>query len=131
VDTSAWYARADPRDGAHARAIAGFASLAAAGRLMVLSNHIVAETYVLLRKRRGVEAALGFLRALGRSPAIHKIHVPESWETEAEELLAKYRAHVLSYVDATSMVVMQRLGMRDALSFDLDFSIAGFNLLHH
>ena len=57
------------------------------------------------------------------------MQVPEDWEAEAELLLAQYHDQRFSYVDATSFVTMRHLGLREALTFDSDFVIAGFTLV--
>ena len=96
---------------------------------MVITNYVVAETYTLLRYRRGAFVSLEFLRRIKATPTIHKVLVPEAWEEEAEELLARYRDQAFSYVDATSFVVMRKLGLREVLTFDADFSVGGFTVL--
>jgi len=129
VDTSAWDAVANDRDGNHHVAVRRFRSLTDTGRRIVTTNDVVGETFTLLRSRVGFDPAWAFLRRMNRSTLIRRIYVPESWEEDVERLLAQYDDHVVSYVDATSFVTMRRLGIQDAFSFDRDFLIAGFTLL--
>ena len=100
--------------------------MAAAGRNLVTTNHVIAETYTRLRHRLGFSRAQQFLRDCRQSSKLHRVYVPEEWEQAAELLLEQYRDHVFSYVDATSFITMQRLGIDEAFAFDQDFVIAGF-----
>lgn len=129
VDTSGWYAAAVERDENHATARRLFGECATERRPVVVTNYIVAEAYTLFRIRRGAELALRFLREVKASRTIQRFRVDEAWEVAAEELLAKYRDHRLSYVDATSFVAIRQLGVRDVLTFDTDFAVAGFRVL--
>lgn len=129
VDTSGWYALLVERDRNHPAAARRFTALAQARRPLTVTNYVAAETYTLLRVRRGAAAALGFLRRLRSTPTVDLVRVEEAWEQAAEQFLAKYREHELSYVDATSFVTMRELGVSDAMTFDTDFAIAGFQVL--
>ncbi|MDE3075618.1 MAG: type II toxin-antitoxin system VapC family toxin [Chloroflexota bacterium] len=129
VDTSGWYALLVERDQNHRAAARQFQALGAERRPLVVTNYVAAETYTLLRVRRGAEAALGFLRRLRATQTVHKVRVEEEWERAAEELLEKYRDHELSYVDATSFVAMRKLALSEVMSFDGDFATAGFRIL--
>jgi predicted nucleic acid-binding protein len=128
-DTSAWYALLSASDSAHDDALRRFNRLAAARRQIVTTNYVVGEAYTLLRNRLGSYAALGFLGHVRSDPFVRRIQVSESWEVEAERLLAQYHDQPFSYVDATSFIAMRQLGIQEALAFDRDFVIAGFTLL--
>jgi uncharacterized protein len=128
-DTSAWYALLSASDTEHEAALRRFNRLAAARRQIVTTNYVVGEAYTLLRGRLGSHAALSFLGQVRSDPFVRRVQVLESWEEEAERLLAQYHDQVFSYVDATSFVAMRHLGIQEALAFDRDFVIAGFTLL--
>ena len=129
VDTSAWYALADAGDTYHAEASRRVRRLIDAGRTLVVSNHVVAETYTLLRVRLGSTAAIEFLHRIRVSAYTRRIFVPEAWEPEVEALLAGHADQDLSYVDGTSVVVMRHARIREALAFDQHFAVLGFVLL--
>ena len=57
------------------------------------------------------------------------VRVTEADEAAALALIARYRDKDFSLTDATSFVVMDRLGLRHALSFDSDFRQYGLILL--
>ncbi|MBI4320918.1 MAG: PIN domain-containing protein [Chloroflexi bacterium] len=129
VDTSAWYALADAGDTYHAPAARLMRRLLDTPRTLVVSNHVVGETYTLLRVRLGPTVATEFLQRLRGSARTRRVFVPEPWELEAEDLLAKYADQDLSYVDATTFVVMHHLAIKEALAFDHHFVVLGFVLI--
>lgn len=129
VDTSAWYALADAGDTYHSQASRCIQRLVDERRPLLTTNHIASETYTLLRVRLGFAVAQEFVRRTRSSPLTERVFVPEEWEEAAERLLTQYRDHPFSYVDATSFVAMQRLGLQQALAFDHHFAILGFALV--
>jgi predicted nucleic acid-binding protein len=127
-DTSAWYALLSSSDTQHTTARRLFRRLASSNRTVIATNHVVSETYTLLRGRLGSRVALRFLEQVQVDPFVRRVQVSTSWEDEAEQLLAQYHDQRFSYVDATSFVTMRHLGVREALTFDSDFVIAGFTI---
>jgi uncharacterized protein len=126
VDSSGWYAMIDADDRHHPAAVRQIRRLTQRRRLLISTNHVIGETYTLLRKRLGFRLAQAFLQYVRTDPSIQRMFVPEEWENEAERLLAQYGDQVFSYVDAVSFVTMRRLRIQEALAFDHDFLIAGF-----
>jgi predicted nucleic acid-binding protein len=129
VDTSAWYALTDADDDKHGQAVRLLERLLGQRRMLLTTNHVVAETYTLLRSRLGFPLAGRFLRTTRNSAYTQRIVVSESWEEAAEDLLRRYADQDFSYADATSFVTMQRLGIQDAFAFDHHFLILGFTLV--
>jgi len=129
VDTSAWYALADGGDSHHVEAERLARPLLGERIRLVTTNHIVAETYTLLRVRLGFAAALDFLGRVQSSLTVERVHVPEGWEQAAEEMLTGYADQDFSYVEAISFISMRRLGLTWAFAFDRHFAIAGFRLV--
>ncbi len=84
------------------------------------------ETWTFLRRRVGHHIGLRFLSIVEGSARVTLIHVDEESEQEAWAWLRRHDERVYSFVDATSFVVMRRLGIPEALAFDGDFSAAGF-----
>ena len=129
VDTAAWYAFIDGDYADHRPADRCFRRLTRQGQPLATSNHVVGETYTLCRRRLGAHLAREFLRRLHISGATQRIFVQEAWEREAEDLLVQYEDQDFSYVDATSFVVMRRIGLREAFTFDHHFQVLGFNVI--
>ncbi len=129
VDTSAWYALADTFDINHALAAGSFPGLVARYREILSTNHVIGETYTLIRSRLGRAAAWQFLRSTRRSPSFRGIFVSEGQEEEAYSLLERYSDQAFSFVDATSFIVMKDQGISIGFAFDRHFAAAGFTVL--
>ena len=129
MDTSGWYALTDTRDRGHAVAARRFRRATGDRRQVVTTNYVVGESYTLIMGRLGPRTAQAFLGRIRSSLILQRVHVVDEWEDEAERLLVQYHDQRFSYVDATSFVIMRRLGIREVLAFDSDFVIAGFTLL--
>jgi uncharacterized protein len=123
VDTGAWFALAVRNDPDHAAAIA---LLETNREPLVTTDYIVAETATLLRMRdktiRGhrlaVRIATSILR--GESATLEKVREEELRRTL--DVFRTYRDHLFSFVDCTSFVVMERLGITQAFAFDRHFN---------
>ncbi len=118
VDSSALVALADRDDTSHAAAVAVYQELVAAGYRLFTTSYVVAETYELLRTGLGVAVARQWLR----ESRIAVYHVTEADEAQAKRMLLAERGRPdLSLTDATSLVVMERLGVSDAFAVDQHF----------
>jgi len=129
IDTSAWVALADTDDSNHKKAAGNYPSILSEFGRMVTSNLVIGETYILLLKELGHNAAFAFLEKIRTSPRIVRVYSTELIETEAEALLRKYDDHDFSYTDAVSFVIMKRQKLKKAFSFDKHFLNAGFEVL--
>jgi uncharacterized protein len=126
VDTGAWFALQVSDDRWHREATETLRTALTRGHTLVTTNLVVGETYTLLRRTQGHEAAFRFIETLDRSPRLMPIHVDEDLERETFALLRRYRDQAFSFVDGASFVVMQRRRIRRALAFDAHFATAGF-----
>ena len=95
------------------------------------TNAVVIETYALLlnRMRQGRRKAIGFLEALASS----KVQVERCTEEDEVAAISLVRAHTdksYSLCDALSFVVMERLGVTEAISYDADFRSYGRFVIH-
>jgi len=123
ADTSFWFALQERRDGHHGEA----SSLAHSGRgRVVTSNHVIGETWTLLRRRSSHRAAAGFLDRVHALPRMEALFVDDEIEKDAWRWLRRHDERPYSFVDATSFALMRRHRIREALAFDGDFSAAGF-----
>jgi predicted nucleic acid-binding protein len=121
VDTSVWYAAADKSDLSNARAKA----VLSVGELLVTSDHVLIETWTLIRNRLGRRAAKRFWEGL-RSGAARIESVVAADLDAAWEIGKSYRDQDFSIVDRTSFAMMRRLGIERAASLDDDFVIFRF-----
>ena len=121
VDTSVWYAAADSSDINNARAQA----ILAAGEALITSDHVLVETWILLRHRIGRHAAERFWDGLRSGVAVVELVGAADLEA-AWQMGISYRDQDFSVVDRTSFAVMRRLGIDRAASFDNDFAVFRF-----
>jgi predicted nucleic acid-binding protein len=121
VDTSVWYAAADSSDRSNARATA----ILAAGEPLVTSDHVLVETWILLRHRLHRKAAERFWEALRHGVAVIECVGPADLEA-AWQIGVSFPDQDFSFVDRTSFAVMRRLGIERAASFDDHFAIFRF-----
>lgn len=121
VDTSIWYAAADRGDRRNADAKA----ILTAEDELITSDHVLVETWILLRWRLGREAAERFWDSLRTGgPGVEPVGAADL-ET-AWAIGEAWRDQDFSIVDRTSFAVMQRLGVFRAAALDADFSIYRF-----
>lgn len=121
VDSSIWYAAADSSDKGNTRAKA----ILAAGETLITTDHVLVETWALLRHRVHRRAADSFWEALRSGVAV--IEPAGAADLEAAwQIGVSYRDQDFSIVDRTSFAVMRRLGIDRAASFDADFAIFRF-----
>jgi predicted nucleic acid-binding protein len=121
VDTSVWYAAADKSEASNSRAKA----ILSDGEPLVTSDHVLIETWTLIRHRLGRRAAERFWEGLRSGVATVESVGGADLET-AWEIGKSYRDQDFSIVDRTSFAVMQRLGLERAASLDDDFAIFRF-----
>jgi len=126
IDTSAWYPLIVARHPDHARLGSALRALIRNHRRLVTTNLVVAETHALLLRRVGRTTALTFLQTVGESP---NVVVRSSRELEAaaeRDWLTRYDDQDFSFADGVSFAVMTERGIRDALTLDHHFVVAGF-----
>ena len=111
VDTSAWIAISDAGDKYHSPARAAYTALLKERRTLVTTNLVIAETYILIRRRGGHSQAMRWLQSVNGSPRLRKVNSDAGLEARAVALLAKYVDQDYSYTDAVSFVVIE--GGRD------------------
>lgn len=124
VDTSAWYAAADVDDAGHVRASRRLEEFA--GELLT-SDHVLVETWFLAARRLGFSVAEQLVNGIRMGIA----RVEPAIVADLESAAGIGQSSVdqqFSLVDRTSWAIMHRLGIRDAVSFDADFSIYRFGL---
>ena len=84
------------------------------------------ETYTLIRvrARNGRELALGFLEDIQDGLCdVERVRPVD--ETRAIDLLKRFADKKYSFCDALSFVIMEQLGITEALAFDDDFRSYG------
>jgi predicted nucleic acid-binding protein len=95
---------------------------------VVTTNHVIAETVTLVRKKAGPDPQVRHALAVetgqqmlaGTFGQVHRVTVEE--EHAALAYLAKHQDQTYSFVDCLSFVVMERLGIREAFTCDRHFT---------
>ncbi len=129
VDTGPLVARTYRPDPRHRESVETFRRISERTvpyRLLFTSNYVVDETLTRLLYEAGHPASVQGLRLLRGSTVLRIVRVTEDDERRADEVFAKYADQRISYTDCTSKVVMERLGIDTAFSFDRDFETMGF-----
>jgi predicted nucleic acid-binding protein len=130
LDTSGWLAAISERESLHEQSLSLYREVLSTGRGFVTTNLVVAEMLVLLMRYRGTEAGLRLLDALQQDPAHEIRYVTRELERLAlDRWLRPYADHMLSLTDAISFEVMRTERIKEALTLDNHFRIAGFRIL--
>jgi len=124
VDAGGWLALLDGDDTNHRAAIAIQHALTTHRSQLFITNFLVDETYTLIRSRLNHRLAVRFLDNIYAS-SVTRIRIIPDDEARAEEILRRYGDKKFSYTDATSFVVIARLHIEAAFTFDKNFSEYG------
>jgi uncharacterized protein len=126
VDASGFFALLCAEDRSHERARALFAEADAERWQLVTTNAVVIETHALLiaRLRDGRRHGIEFLDRMSRT-AFRVERIRAGDEQRAIALLKRHKDKAYSLCDALSFVVMERLRLKEAISFDRHFKEYG------
>ena len=123
LDTGFLFALVSTKDDHHARVVEAFQTFkdVRLSDQLLTTNHVVAETITLARRIGHEEASKLGDRLYGEKLA--RIH----WTTPDEERTAfdyfkRHSDQAYSFVDCLSFVVMEKLGIHEALAVDSDFT---------
>ncbi|RLC64136.1 MAG: VapC toxin family PIN domain ribonuclease [Chloroflexota bacterium] len=122
VDSSAWFALKDTKDPHHDMAIQFLTAFT--GKLLT-TNFVIDETITLTLYRLGYPVARELGEELWAGKYANVIYVSKSDQHAAWELFKKYDDKGFSFTDCTSFVVMERLGLLYAFTFDEHFEQTG------
>lgn len=129
IDTGAWIALALRRDPLHDRAVDLWEALQSTGARLHTSVPVILETFTFLDRNTVRDVALAWKDSLSRVADLRTLTV-ELDDLQRSWLYFQRRdLHKLSAVDATSFVLMERVGIRTAFAFDHHFAMAGFRLV--
>lgn len=124
VDTGAFLGLLVPKDRSHPKAKPLFEQAARERWHLVTSNIVVIETYAVLLIRASRKDAITFLDVvLNDGYSIERVRRDD--EEKAIALVRSHEDKTYSLCDALSFVVMERLGLQEAMAFDSDFRSYG------
>ena len=127
ADTSALLALLSTTDENHARAKRAFAHLRARQALLLSTSYVLVETYALVGRRLGLDAARSFRADF--APLIDVVWIDETLHNAGLDLLFNRRKRMLSLVDAVSFIVMRRRLVAEAFAIDPHFDQEGFSVV--
>jgi len=118
VDTSAWFASVVPSDAHHHAASLWVEQNTQA---LITTDYVIDETLTLLRTRREAQraTALGeafFSHTLATIYYLTEEEIRQTWQT-----FRKFADKDWSFTDCSSKVVIEKLKLTDAFSFDRHF----------
>ena len=128
VDTGAFLARYLKRDQFFENAQNQWASIRKEAIPLVTTNLILVETATLLSRRTGPDVAVAKVRSIYQSRSFMIHSSAKEDELAGLDLISQFRGQDISLTDGISFVVMRKLGITRAFSFDHHFLIAGFEL---
>jgi predicted nucleic acid-binding protein len=129
VDTSGLYALVDRKDAHHPAARSVVERLVRAGRRLLATDYVVAETVNLANARSGARVAIRVLDLLEQSAGIRIEWIGTARFDATKTFFRKHADHAYSFTDCTSFVVMRELKLTQALTSDRHFTQAGFEAL--
>jgi predicted nucleic acid-binding protein len=131
VDTGLWIALISADDEHHDEADDHIEDAVARRVTLVTTNLVVAEVQRFLLFRAGPVAARAAIERIDASDRVTVVFATRAHHDAAKTWLKRLADQEISYTDAISFAVMKASGYKIAMSFDADFSIAGFELWRH
>lgn len=125
ADTSGFIALMDADDAFHEMASRTWKDYIAQGCILCTSDYVRLESWALIQRRLGIQAALDFSDLILSSCTIHS--VGEEGFTSSVNQWRIARRRNLSLVDISSFHVMRNHQIHEAFSFDGNFSEEGFD----
>ena len=129
VDTSAWGYFVDPSERAyHDKVTELYRNVRDSGDKLVTTSLILTELIALLTSPLRVprSQAIRFFESIRSAPHIEVVFIDQVRDEQAWNLLSRRPDKLWSLVDCASFVVMQELGITEALTTDHHFEQAGF-----
>jgi predicted nucleic acid-binding protein len=127
VDTSAYYALAEPDDRNHAAAVAAHARFMDGGREFVTVSYVVSESAAIVQARLGL-GPLALLRTVLRATSTI-IWIDQELHEAAWDELQRIGRRQVSLVDCALAVAALREGVTDVFAYDPHFAEWGLNVV--
>jgi len=128
LDTSGLIALSDEKDKNHIRAKAYLKEKVQKGARFVVGKNILAEYTDGVTKRIGKEKGIEELDRIYNSKLlVIEAFSERDWD-KALRYFRKYKDQQIDLTDCLSFVIMERLDMKTAFTFDNDFKTHGFDV---
>lgn len=129
LDASYAIALSAPADQLHESAVREAERIESEGILLVTTRAVVLEIGNALSKLKYRRAAVELLQSLEDDPSVETIPLTEELYERAYQLYRSRADKEWGLTDCISFVVMQDMGLTEALTADEHFRQAGFNAL--
>ena len=128
VDTAGWAHLMDASQAHHLLAAEIYRDARQKGRQLLTTNYVITELIALLDSPLHIPRStiIAFIEGLRSSPYVDIVHIDARFDEKAWQLLKAREDKRWSLVDCASFVVMEELGITDALTSDHHFEQAGF-----
>ena len=126
LDTGIFVAFLNRRDRWHAQASALFSAARPRWYTSVL---VLSEAYSWLLHRMGEEAARSFLLLVSNLAGLKLLEATAKHHQEVQSTLDRYRGAKLTYVDASSLCLMKKHGIKQVWSTDRHLGLTGAEVL--
>ena len=126
IDTGAFIGKYLTQDQHHKDAQDKWQQIEKEKRRCLTSNFVLDETFTLLGRWTNAKFAAEKANIIYSSKMIEILRPEHSDELAAIELLQKFADQKISYTDCISFVLMKRMKIKQAFSFDRHFIAAGF-----
>jgi predicted nucleic acid-binding protein len=128
IDTAGWANLINPNEDFHSLATKIYAGAIQQGVRLITTNYVIAELVAVLTSpiRVPKPTIIAAVAGLKSSSKIQIVHIDQAQDDEAWDLLSRRPDKLWSLVDCASFVVMQELGITEALTTDHHFEQAGF-----
>lgn len=121
IDTSAFLAIENRRDTHHSKALRYRDACLRDHERFITSDYVLDESYTIIRLRAGHATAVQFGEAIRSSQLIHIEHITPEIIEKSWRVFKTYGDHEFSFTDCTSFILMERLRMNTAFTFDDHF----------
>ena len=129
IDTGAYLAHFHPKDQNHQQALELWAWIEKNNIHRVTTNHVLDELATILGRRTSYSFSAQKIREIFAADVLIERSYEED-EQKALDLFEKYSDQKISFTDCLSFVVMKRLALKQAFTFDKKhFEYAGFGVL--
>jgi len=128
VDTGAWYALTDESDQYHKKAVVTIKKLTAQECILITTNLVIHETFMLLSRRISRKTALAFLDEIYNAENVQIFHSDRAIEKDAYKTIREYSDQDFSIADSVSFTIMRREGLKRAFTFDKHFKVMRFTI---
>ena len=128
ADTAGWAHLLDSSQIHHEKAVSVYRAVQQGQKQLVTTNYVLTELVALFQSPLRLPRAriVQLIGGIKSSRFVRVVHVDESLDAEAWQLLSERLDKNWSLVDCSSFTVMQRGGLLEALTTDHHFQQAGF-----